>query len=282
MGSKAARASIVAGLVLGGLLAGCWRDSEYIDRAVWSDDGLSQAYVKLLFEESPQTHPISGTTNKRHFRHRIFVRNASGAFDALTGERPGQHGAFVYYLRQAGYVLIEVLESGGVRRVDLIRLETGRSVEVARFTPPAGSEAHCYHSDFLPSPDGHTIALIERVAAAQSTDGPGFCAGGTTTVTLRSAATLAQTAQHRWAMDDWPEAVWSNANQLFVWSTQDGSWRVDPASGPIPQAHPTCTTPRTSSSEISLAGVMIGPGAHDGEPVVVLEANARNCRATSP
>jgi hypothetical protein len=175
-------------------------------------------------------------------------------------------------MKNAGYVLLNVVESTGVTRFDLIRTADGSTTTLRRHEVGGdGPVTPCQGMEALPSPDGATIAVMERVPPA----GAG-CNGGSVIVELVNATTLATDARFEWTLDGMPGLSWTRAGDLLVWTYAGGSWRVDPVTGPQPAPAPSCTQPRTSSSNVSDGGTWIAGGTLD-DPVDILREDAENC-----
>lgn len=245
-------------------LVGCWNDREQVDQAVWSDDDTAQAYTQLFFEEGPRVNPLSMTHPRRDYRHQLFVQRPDGSERrALTGVRAHRTGGNLYYMRAAGYVIVDVIADSGETRYDLVRLADGQVSTLLSHTP---SGAPCASLDVVPSRDGLTIAVIERTTGPESA---GRCPSGDAVVTLVDASTLSTLSSFRWALSDMLQSKWTEGGDLVVWTTADGAWRVDPADGPSPAETPQCPFPRTSSGSLSADGVLIGGGLSPDDPVTV-------------
>ncbi len=260
MTAHSALSSWVVGLI--SLLAlslsvGCWKDGEEISTVAWSDDDSGQAYLRLAFEESTREGDGFFGSGRRNYRHQVFVQNADGSGRrALTGERDAQHGTTFYYMKQAGYVLVDVRESDTSTRFDLIRTADGRVETVRRHVIPDGPVIPCQGLEVLPSPDGRTLAVIERTAPPVPR-----CEGGNVIVSFVNATTLVEGPSYQWTLDGMPGSIWTEEGTLIVWSFAGGNWQVKLETGPVPIDNPpSCTWPRTSSSTISGEGQVIVPG----------------------
>jgi hypothetical protein len=107
----------ILGVLALSLLVGCWRDAAEISTVAWSDDDTGHAYIKLLFEESTRDGDGFLGSSRRNYRHQVWTQNADGSNRrALTGERAAQPGSTFYFMRDAGYVLIDVRSGGCSRR----------------------------------------------------------------------------------------------------------------------------------------------------------------------
>lgn len=254
---------LLAGALLFGL-AGCWSDGELFDQAVWSDDDSGQAYTRLFFEELPKLTPLSQTTHKRNFQHQVYVQNSDGSGRrAVTGVRDHQSGGTLYYMRQAGYLILDVYSDDDVSRYDLIRVATGQATPIVTHTV---SRERCASLDVIPSRDGSSIAIVERTAGG---DTGSECPGGEAVVTFVDPVTVTSGESYRWPVSDMLQAIWTEAGELIVSSPADGARRVDPAAGPSPTTAPACMFPKTSSGSVSADGVVIGGGMSADDPITV-------------
>ncbi|MCA9565735.1 MAG: hypothetical protein KC561_19695, partial [Myxococcales bacterium] len=229
-------------LLVAASLSGCWHDAAQVDQVTWSDDDSTTAFVKLLYEESSTTNPLSGTSNKRNFRHQVFVESGSG-YRALTPVRDHQNGASFYYMRQAGYILLDGIVSNTVRRWDLIDLATGNYEVLATHQESREPAIPCAFFEALPSWDGQTIAILERTTPGAT---PTDCASGSVVVQFYDVARHTIIATHEWPLTHMLEATWTPDNELVVFNQIDGAWTVSATGGPERTTLPTCFQPRTS------------------------------------
>lgn len=261
------RRAALAALFVMFCAAGCrWHDVEQIDQVVWSEDDQAQAIAVLLYEERKSWHPLNGTTDKRDFRHQIYVQNADGTeLRPLTQARPGQNGARMFYARGAGYVLVEVIETTEAthrQRYDLIET-SGETQTLVAWTHP---NRPCAGFEIMPSPDGRYVATVERHAP----QGEGWeCAGGDVEAVFYTAPAGNRHASHRWPVDAaMAEATWT-PDGLLVVKAGSRAWALGPNSAPEPTEPPACLYPKTTSSNISNDGARIGPGESLESPVKV-------------
>lgn len=272
-------ATISLALVALAAVPGCWSDEEAISGAVWADDDVEQAYLELYWEQ--RTLEI-GTVNSRNFEHRVMVQAPDGSDRrALTPVREGNTGSDFYFMRQEGYVLLDVTR-GSVVHWQVLRLSDGAAHDV--FTHDFYSTGTCPTYEVLPSPDGRTLAVFhgELGVDVGPDDAPpvpgtaGSCAGGALSVDLVDPHTAAYQARFTIEVTGMPQRMWTRDGVLHVWDDAGDAWVVDPVSGPQTAPVPTCTWPRTSSSGLSDAGVLVEPGTPD-DPVVVVSRPVDDC-----
>lgn len=222
-------------------LAGCpgFEETAYYDQIRWSDDDEQLAIVELRFEEAPPSDPLMGTTQKRNFRHQLFVSDPDGSNPTPVGdEQPGQNGAEVYFMRSQGYVLLTSLnEQGGV---EYARVDTGDGTVTA--LPAPGFDADPTFA--LPSPDGTEIAQI-------GIDGLDVL------VRFFDAASLEPVADAVTVTLD-TTADWTfREDGALVVTDGTSAKAVRPGEAPTDTDVPTCTNPKTTSSDVSSMGVRV-------------------------
>lgn len=245
-------------------LVGCWTDGEMVDQAVWSDDDAQQAFVRLLYEEGPKVNPLSQTHPRRNFRHQVYIQNTDGSGrHAVTEVRPHRTGNNFFYMRDAGYLILDVFESDELARYDIIDAGSGEAATILRHTL---SGRACTSFEVIPSYTGHTLAAVERTASG---DSGGRCPAGEAVVSFLDADSLSTISTYRWPVTDMIQVAWTDADQIVVVAPADGAWRVDPAGGPVAIDPPACIYPRTSSGNVSADGVVIGGGMSVDDPITV-------------
>ena len=242
-----------------------WTETGQIDQVTFADDDSGHAFVKLMFEERPSAHPLNGTTDKRNFRHQVFVQDQNGANRrAVTAVQSFQDGATLYYMKRSGYLLVDTLEGADRLRYDVIRLD-GRIQTLRTWSNPGQM---CAGLEVIPSPDGQLIASIERVAGAPS--GDLFCAPGRAKVELYDAFSFAVVARYDWAVKGMIESTWNLQGELIVHEMEAGSFKMTRTQPPLATDNPKCIHPRTTSSIISSTGQIFVPGPSEQNPVNVL------------
>lgn len=263
---------VVVGAIV--LASGCarWKDVERYKDVVWSDDDSRQAILQTITEEKKQMLDV---TLRRDFRHRIFLQNADGSnLQPLTGVRQGEPGFNFYYMKTAGYVLVNIHESDEQGRVDLVHLNG--SIE----TLTTFSRTECSPAQFVPSPDGSRIASIQRVASL----GNMSCPSGALRVRFYDASTLAVLGTHEWPTNGYIDLSWTTDDELIVHDELNGTWAVDPVTGKGPLLEtPECFFPKTTSSTVSAGGIRITVGDPvDVIPLGTLKPFGQTCAASKP
>jgi len=242
-----------------------WAETEQIVQVAFADDDSAHAFVKLMFKERPSAHPLNGTTDKKDFRHQVFIQDRDGENRrAVTGVVSSQNGATLYYMKRSGYLIVDTLEAPDKLRYDVIRLD-GRIQTLETWSHPGQL---CAGLEVVPSPDGLLIATVERLDSGQPADLP--CAPGRVVVELHDAASLAVVARYDWEVGGLIESTWNPKGELIVHELEAGSWKLTRSEPPVAAADPRCIHPKTTSSIISSYGQLIVPGSSPQSPVEVL------------
>ena len=221
---------------------------------VWADDGSEVAIVKLKSEEK-QGSSLEGATDK-HYQHQIIVQNLEGSRQHIvTGWRDYKNGQ-IFYMKQAGYFVVESLLENGKRHFDKIAAngneiliietpdDTRQPCQEKKSTNP-NKLAQIRHS-VIPSPDGQQLAHIYSPEC------------GKVTVEFLHANNLnifdAQTIN----IDKPMQATWHpDGYVILATNNNDKAWKVTVLTPPQPITPPHCLSPVTTSSEVSLEGKMV-------------------------
>ncbi|EIJ42922.1 hypothetical protein BegalDRAFT_2056 [Beggiatoa alba B18LD] len=219
-----------------------WHTVERVDKAVWADDSSDIALVNQTYEQQGE--------NKRNVLHKIYIQNADGsnkheitpqARENLTGE--------LYYMKQAGYLVVESLLDNGGRQFNKLLLD-GREILIIE-TPdkdkqPCGTDAQgvqVFHT-VIPSPDGQILANIYSPEC------------GAVSVDFLFANNLNITAAQYMAITEPLIATWHKEGYIILTnSAKTKAWRVSmQESQPTPIPPPACTSPVTTSSQTATDG----------------------------
>jgi hypothetical protein len=276
MGGKTMKRRAIATLSLAAALAATsacsrWKEKDTVSVAVWSDDDASQAYVVQYYEERKINQILETITERRNFEYQVFVQNPNGSGrHALTSRRPGQSGPDLFYMKTQGYIVYGEVQDPPLhvlRRLNLNGSEQTIAESTAMFAP-------CGAASAVPSPDGATLAVLEHQNVPGGYPPPGppppdvlaECQDIIISVTFLDAATLAEQGSWTWEADGFMEYGWTAEDEFFV-QTVEGTWRVDPATGPQAAAAPECLNPKTTSSSISAGGVYLQPTMDPDDPI---------------
>ncbi|ALG67958.1 hypothetical protein [Beggiatoa leptomitoformis] len=224
-----------------------WQPVSYDTHIVWADDNTELLIGNTRFEQRQSLDPLMGTTTKRHFSHQLFLVNPDGSNRrALTSNRPNQLGQ-IYYMKQAGYVLVESLLENGVKQFHKIDLQGNERLlleipPIAENTCPDKSVD--LNSTVIPSADGHYIAYAYLMHCQQinilfyTTDRATFADQQILTV---------DAGQY--------EVTWRKDGAFILASTTaKTAWQLLPQTPIVNTAMPRCFSPATSSSMITADG----------------------------
>jgi hypothetical protein len=265
--------SLIFVILLSGLIpAGCgsnvpknWVLIQQNDKVVWADDGSDVAVVVLSFEEK-RGSLLSGTTDKRHFKHKILVQNLDGSGQrTITQWRDYQNGQ-IFYMKQAGYFVVESLLENGARRFDKIY---GNGNEILIIETPNNEHKPCrdkehkpgmpqpaqvYHT-VIPSPDGQQLAHVYSPEC------------GSVTVEFLHANNLSIFDNQTINVDEPMNAMW-HPDGYVILATNSNAWKITPLAPLAPINPPNCLSPVTTSSDVSLDGIMVD---FEGDKLVTKE-----------
>ncbi|ALG67959.1 hypothetical protein [Beggiatoa leptomitoformis] len=226
-----------------------WKTIERTDKAVWADDASDIAVVSQSFEQQQD--------NKRNITHRLFIQNADGSNKhEITPQARENLNGEIYYMKQAGYLVVESLLDNGVRQFNKILLD-GREILIIE-TPNKDSQpcreesqgVQVFHT-VLPSPDGQILANIySPECGAVSVD---FLFANNLNITSAQYMNITEPLIATWHKDGY--IILTNASKT-------NAWRVSmQESQPVPIPPPACVSPVTTSSNI----------ASDGRKIIISE-----------
>jgi len=211
---------------------------------VWADDGSEVAVVGVrIADNSSQQH---------QFQHQIVVQNLDGSGQrTITEWRDYRHGR-LFYMKQAGYFVVESLLDNGARRFDKMALNGN---EILIIETPDNKHQPCQNADrraqvdhsVIPSPDGLQLANIYSP----------LC--GKVTVEFLHANNLNLFDNQTLDIDGPMKATW-HPDGYVILATDNNSgkaWKIAPLSAPQPMTYPLCLSPVTTSSDISLEGQQV-------------------------
>ncbi|HEC85544.1 MAG: hypothetical protein DRR08_16305 [Candidatus Parabeggiatoa sp. nov. 2] len=240
------------------------------NKVVWADDGSEVAVVVHRFEEKRGSLP-SGTTDKRHFKHRILVQNlGEDKRRTITEWRDYQNGQ-IFYMKQAGYFVVESLLGNGARRFDKIALN-GNEILIIETpdtehqgcrdkeptSPKMPKPARVQHT-VIPSPDGQQLAYIYSPAC------------GKVTVEFLHANNLSLFDSQTMDVDEPMNATW-HIDGYVILATNSNAWKVTALAPPEPITSPKCLSPVTTSSDVSLEGKRV---SFEGDKLVTKDVGSQ-------
>jgi hypothetical protein len=231
------------------LIAGC--GGQFVKKSsgapqksvVWADDGSQVAIINIRLADL--------SSEQEQYQHQIAVQNVDGSGQrSITEWRDYQPGR-LFYMKQAGYFVLESLLDNGARRFDKIALN-GNEILIIE-TPDdkhqpcqnAQQQAQVNHS-VIPSPDGLQLAHIYSP----------LC--GKVTVEFLHANNLNLFDNQTLEIDGPKQASWHPEGYVILGTNNSGKgWKIVPFSIPQPIPSPFCLSPVTTSSEISLEGQQV-------------------------
>ncbi len=245
-------------LLSGLILAGCgshvakdWTRTQQNDKVVWADDGSDVAVVVLSFEEK-RGGLSDGTIDKRHLKHKILVQNLDGSGQrTITEWRDYQNGQ-IFYMKQAGYFVVESLLENGARRFDKIY---GNGNEILIIETPDNEHKPCQDNEpvlgmpqptVIPSPNGQQLAYIYSPEC------------GFVTVEFLHANNLNIFDNQTMDVDKPMKATWHpDGYVILATNNNDKAWKITPQAPRVSITPPNCISPVTTSSEVSLERKMV-------------------------
>ncbi|MCK5523136.1 MAG: hypothetical protein KAI83_08395 [Thiomargarita sp.] len=226
-----------------------WTPVEQNDKVVWANDGSEVAVVVLGFEEK-RSGLLSKTRSQRHFKHRIQTQKIKGSEEPrlITEWRDYKNGQ-IFYMKQAGYFIVESLLENGKRRFDKIVLNGN---EILIVETPDNEHQPCkkgtlpkqVYQTVIPSPDGQQLAHIYSPEC------------GKVTVEFLHANNLNLFDNQTIDIDEPMNAKWySNGYVILTSKSHKKAWKFTPLLPPPTSTTPQrCISPMTTSSDVSLDG----------------------------
>jgi len=243
-----------------------WTPTQQNDKIVWADDGSEVATVVLSFEEK-RSGVFSRTTDKRHFKHQIVVQNIDGAPRTITDWRNYQNGQ-IFYMKQAGYFVVESLLPNGAKRFDKIALNGN---EILIIETPDSEHKPCQNvatsktppvdSRVIPSPDGQQLAYIYSPEC------------GKVTVEFLHANNLNLFDNQSIEIDEPMNAKWHPEGYVILVSkSHKKAWKFTPLTPPASITPPQCFSAMTTSSDVSSEGQKV---YFDGDKLATKEVGSQ-------
>lgn len=217
-------------------------DSAAEGPVVWADDGSEVALAVTM--ELP---PLSDTGGPR-YRHRILLQKTDGS-DRRTATPPRPYRCRgIYYMKRAGYLIVESQLNNGHVRIDRISPAGGTEIPVIEtrgaLNPCADSRVQAYiRTQVIPSPDGKLLAHAYSQAC------------GEITVDFLDAGRLIALSSETLPIDGPARLTWHPQGHLLV-ALDDGrtAWLMMPGQVTLPATYPACLTPATTSSDVASNG----------------------------
>jgi hypothetical protein len=219
------------------------------DLAVWSDDGAEVALVADT-GDGP----------------RIFVQTPGNSERRPIGQARPHPVAGLYYMRQAGYLVVESHPPGGGAKFDRLWLngEEAPIIETLGADLCEGVSRQA-RPTVIPSPDGQVLAQVYSQSC------------GTATVDFLNPRDLLATDGYSVEIGAPVWATWHPGGYLLLAEEGTGkAWRISPNNPPQAAAYPRCGYPATTSSALSSDGRQV---SLQGDSLVVENMGAASTRA---
>jgi hypothetical protein len=238
-------------VLLGGLLlTGCASVHQYgtaiqpNDKVVWADDGSEVAVVK---------HNKDDSSTKIHFKHQISVQNLEDSKQRIVTEWRDYQAGQIFYMKQAGYFVVESLLDNGIRRFDKINANGNEILIIEtpdnqhqpcqgdKITASDMSKLPQVHHTVIPSPDGQQLAHIYSPECSK------------VTVEFLHANNLNTFDNQTMDIDNSMKTRWHSDGYVIL-ETHNKAWKIIPLTLPLSIPPSKCLLPVTTSSDISLEG----------------------------
>lgn len=221
------------------------QDHQEENIVVWADDGS-----KLAMAIQNQS---SDNTDLSLPQHQIWVQNPDGSERRAITDWRNYQAKQIFYMKQAGYFVVESLLEKGARRFDKI---TANGNEILIIETPDSEHQPCQSSPtpaqalplqveqtVIPSPDGQRLAHIYSPEC------------GKVTVEFLYANSLNIFDNQTMTIDEAMRATWHREGYIILTNyNNDKAWKVTPSAPPLPILPPKCWSPVTTSSDISSEG----------------------------
>lgn len=209
-------------------------------QVVWAEDASEVAYS--VISEEKQTTPEGEEKVTTH--HQLFVQNPDGTQKREVSRQRDHLSGALYYMKQAGYLVVESVSNTGARRFDRV-LMNGNEILIIE-TPDKPRPACATPSipqTVIPSPDGHVLASISTSDCGQVS--VEFMYANNLNMIDAQTVDVAQSVTPLWH----PEGY-------IILAAQDGThaWKVAMKEPYKAIAYPNCTAPVTTSSNIAADG----------------------------
>jgi hypothetical protein len=223
------------------------KDYPHKNLVVWADDS-SELAVVIQNQSGDQTDLTTP-------QHQIWVQHQDGSERRAITDWRNYQAQQIFYMKQAGYFVVESLLEKGARRFDKIALNGN---EILIIETPDREHQPCRQSQapnsaqslpsqveqtVIPSPDGQRLAHIYSPEC------------GKVTVEFLYANSLNIFDNQTMTIDEAMKATWHREGYIILTNhNNDKAWKVIPAAPPLPVLPPKCLSPVTTSSDLSLEG----------------------------
>ncbi|MDM8568294.1 hypothetical protein QUF50_02010 [Thiotrichales bacterium HSG1] len=235
------------------LLAGCVGNISKPSQGknvVWADDNSETAII---------------TSHPKKDLHKISVQNIkTGEQRDITEWRDYKSGK-IFYMKQAGYFIVESILKNGARRFDKIA-ESGNEILIIetpdnKNQPCTKKETAQVRHTVIPSPNGSQLAHVYSPEC------------GMVTIEFLYANNLNVFDTQTMNIDEPMRIKWhSDGYIILVNYNNDKAWKVTPVALPLPISPPQCFEPVTTSSDISSDGEQV---LFDGDKLITKQVGIK-------
>lgn len=234
-------------------------ERDLVTAYAWSDDDTRHVYARSQWKFQMAALP-DGRNREEHnnARFTILAQSPDGSNRVTLVPWRGGGANVIYDMRQAGYVMARV-DTG--RYADnqeyTLFFDDGRIAKLDYFE----NNPYCGFYFAIPSPDGATIAILKQVApAGQAPERLGDpCPRDLeSTITFIDAASQDQVDQVTYTAPQGGAFQWDTRGYLVY---ENDGWKAWRGPGDVVSTPETnCYDPRTTSSYVSAAGVVVETG----------------------
>lgn len=259
----------VGGIAVVFSLAGCWVEQvEFTTDVVWSDDATEVAFT-VKWHEVPrrqldEAESDQGSRNRAYQLFRV-PRDLSEEPIALGGRRSGI--GTLYYIRTAGYVLIEEGHGDAIQVVAVGLDGDERIIEDSDSWPLTsdGGEDRSFGVGGVPSPDGRFVALASSTRVDTEEANPPIETTSYKVVAIGDPETELAALELAGEGGE----VWRPDGAFIAYNDDEAlEWR-EGASSFVATTRPPCSWPDTTSSRTSADGTIVNTGIDFDTPFVI-------------
>lgn len=228
-----------------------WTPRQQNDKVVWASDDSEVALTLLSYEEK-SGGLLSGTTDKRNFKHQLVIQKPDGSGRRTITDWLDYQSGDLFYMKPAGYLVVETLLDNDRRRFDKVELD-GNWVPIVEERQPyrpcptsANTPQAQVEHRIIPSPDGQQLIEVYSPEC------------GKVTVEFLYSNNLSFIDSQTFNIDEPMTAMWhSEGYVMLVSNDQDKAWKFAAHSPPVPIPLPRCLSSVTTSSDISSDGKLV-------------------------
>jgi hypothetical protein len=246
-----------------------WRTRREVIMPVWSSDGSMVAAFEQSYEEKKSWDPLSGTTEKRKFCHRLVVQKPDGSERRYVGPVRAGQAIVPFYYKPSDRIYIGAYKD---QTREFYRVEADGSRRLIA-TLAAGDE-------LLPSPDGNVLARITLPIPYCDVKGP----EDPLPLVTNKVQMLNAEGQAIGLQKDVTQRcfslgfTWTPAQTFIVFDGESAQAFDAEGTDLGTVSQPGCAAPRTSTSEVDGQGRVLGYDDKGQVGVVSSDGQAFGCQ----